>query len=159
VGSAQLSLLRPSILLVGAATLGSLCLAIASPAAAGGLGPDPAPTADVRPDAYPAPRAPEVVVTPAPATVTKVVVARPPATVASPPARPRKAPPPPHPRATPKPQRPLPFPTLAIKWFSDAALPAAARSREVPARVALVLAALVLASAVLVAGVAREAAR
>jgi len=156
VGSAQLSLLRPSILLAGAAALGSFLLATACPAAAGGLGPDPAPATDVRPDAYPPPRAPEVVVTPAPTTtVTKVVAVRPP----PPPARPRKTAPAPHHRATPKPRRPLPFPTLAIKWFSGAAVPAAARSREVPARVALVLAALVLASAALVAGAAREAAR
>jgi hypothetical protein len=70
----------------------------------------------------------------------------------------RRAAPAPRP-AKPKPQRPLPFPTLAIKWFSGTAVPAAARSREVPARVALVLAALVLASAILVAGAAREAAR
>jgi hypothetical protein len=155
VGSAQLSLLRPPILLAGAAALGSFLLATASPAAAGGLGPDPAPATVVRPDAYPTPRAPEVVVTPAPTpTVTKVVAVRPP-----PPARPRKAAPATHHGATPKRQRPLPFPTLAIKWFSGAAVPAAARSREVPARVALVLAALVLASAALVAGAAREAAR
>jgi hypothetical protein len=62
-------------------------------------------------------------------------------------------------RPAPKPQRPLPFPTLAVKWFSDTAVPAAAHPRDLPARVALVLAALVLASAALVAGVAREAAR
>jgi hypothetical protein len=166
VGSARASLLRPSILLAGAAALGSCVLAIASPAAAGELAPDPAPATVVRPDAYPAARAPEVVVAPAPTTVTNVVVVPPPrTTVASRPARPheaatqRRATPKPHPRATPKPQRPLPFPTLAIKWFSGAALPAAAHSREVSARVALVLAALVLASALLVAGVAREAVR
>lgn len=160
--SVRPSLLRRSILLVGAASLGTFLLATAAPAAAGGLAPDPAPATDVGPDAYPASHAPEPVVTPAPrpTTVTKVVVVRPAATVVSPPTHPRKAASPPHRRATPKPNpRRLPFPTLAIKWFSGAAVPAAVRSREVPARVALVLAALVLASAVLVAGAAREAAR
>jgi hypothetical protein len=160
--SVRPSLLRRSILLVGLASLGTFPLATAAPAAAGGLAPDPAPATDVRPDAYPAPRAPEPVATPAPrpTTVTKVVVVRPPATVVSPPAHPRKGSAPPHRRTAPKPkpQRRLPFPTLAIKWFSGAAVPAV-RSREVPPRVALVLAALVLASAVLVAGAAREAAR
>jgi hypothetical protein len=107
----------------------------------------------------------EAVVTPAPPRVIEVVVVHAPPTVVSRPTLPakavshhRRAAPAPRP-AKPKPQRPLPFPTLAIKWFSGTAVPAAARSREVPARVALVLAALVLASAVLVAGAAREAAR
>jgi len=165
LGSARPSFLRHSILLVGVAALGSCLLATASPAAAGGLAPDPSPAADVRPDAYPAPHVAEAVVTRAPTRVTEVVVVHAPPTVVSRPALPakavshhRRAAPAPRP-AKPKPQRPLPFPTLAIKWFSGTAVPAAARSREVPARVALVLAALVLASALLVAGAAREAAR
>jgi hypothetical protein len=160
LGPAQPSLLRPSILLAGAATLGSCLLAIPAPARAGGLAPDPAPSADVRPDAYPAPPAPEIVVEPAaPTTVTKVVVIRPPTTHRAAPPKPHRPAARAHPRATPKPQRRLPFPTLAIKWFSGTAVSAAGRSRDVPARTALVLAALVLASALLVAGAAREAAR
>lgn len=159
MGSAQPSLLRLSILLVGTATLGVCQLALPTAAAAGGLGPDPPPAASLRPDAYPAPPAPKVVVTPAPTTVTHVVAIRPRGTVAPRrPARTHRAAPRPS-RATPTPQRPLPFPTLAIKWFSGAAVPVVTRSREVPARVALVLAALVLASAVLLAGAAREAVR
>lgn len=167
VGSAQPSLLRLSILVVGAAALGACLLATASPASAGGLSPDPPPTTDIRPDAYPTPRARAAapLVAPTPARVTRVVVVHSSTTVMAPRTPPAKAAPhhrrvaPTHARAEPKPQRPLPFPTLAIKWFSGTAVPAAARSREVPARVALILAALFLASAALVAGVAREAAR
>ena len=102
---------------------------------------------------------------PTPTRVTEVVVVHSPAAVVPPRARAAKAAPrhhrlaPVRPRAKPKAERPLPFPTLAIKWFSGTAVPAAADSREVPARVALVLAAFVLASAALVAGAAREAAR
>ena len=103
--------------------------------------------------------------TPTPTRVTEVVVVHSSAAVVPPRDRPAKAAShhrrvaPARPRSKPKAQRPLPFPTLAIKWFSGTAVPAAAHSREVPARVALVLAALVLASAALVAGAAREAAR
>ena len=48
---------------------------------------------------------------------------------------------------------------LGIRWFVGAATASAATSREVPARVSLVLALLVLLSTGLVAAVAREARR
>jgi hypothetical protein len=65
-----------------------------------------------------------------------------------------------HPREVPKAHHlELPSAPFALKWLSGAATPVANRGQDVPARVALVLAALVLASAVLVAAAAREAAR
>ncbi len=64
-----------------------------------------------------------------------------------------------HPREEPKVHLQLPFAPFALKWLAGAATPVATRGQDVPARVALVLAALVLASAVLVAAAAREAAR
>jgi hypothetical protein len=89
-----------------------------------------------------------------PAAVHRVVVAAPV----------RRAAPKPHRRAHPararsRPAVRLPFPTLAIKWFSDATAPASSARREVPTAVALALAALVLASAVFLAGAARETTR
>lgn len=170
VGSA-ISLLRRS-LLIGAA---AACAAALLPAVAhaAGLAPDPAPataSATVHPDAYPVivatPRAPAAPTAPPRAfrpVVAAAQVFRPPShrATAAPARRPA-----PHPRHVPatRPQARtpvrLPFPTLAIKWFSGATGPVAAEARrEVPARVALLLAALVLASAAFVAGAAREAVR
>jgi hypothetical protein len=163
VGSAN-SLLRRS-LLIGAA---AACAATAAPgvAHAGGLAPDPAPAeATLHPDAYPV-SVVRVSASPAPAApsppvvrpvVAAAPVARPPRHRATTPTR-RPAP---HRRhvAAPHPSARLPFPRLAIKWFSGATAPAARAGHEVPVRVALLLAALVLASAAFVAGAAREVVR
>jgi hypothetical protein len=157
-------LLRPSILLAGAAALGAWLLATAAPATASGLAPDPPPAADVRPDPYPAAQASQPPAAPAPTRQREIVVTPAAAPVAAAPRvqRHRAAPrrsrqAPAAARRVPGPQRPLPFPTLSIKWFSAEGASAGAGGPD--ARVALVLAALVLASSVLVAAVAREAAR
>ena len=157
MGSAN-PLLRRS-LLIGAA---AACAATVAPglARAGGLAPDPAPASSVHPDGYPvkvvAPRAPA-----APPPVSRPVftppVVRPSSRRVAKPARRvvhhRRH----HPVAHPSHR--LPFPTFAITWFSGATAPATEARREVPARVALLLAVLVLASAAFVAGAAREAVR
>ena len=157
VGSGRSSLRRS--LLIGAA---AACAGALAPAAvhAAGLSPDPAPAVTLRPDPYPD-RTPAVAPPTPPRAVVRAAVAPPPSRPITTPTRPVQ-----HRRQQPRPahveRRPavrLPFPTLAIKWFSGVTAPAEEARREVPRRIALLLAALVLASAVFVAGAAQEAAR
>lgn len=168
LGSWRPPLLRPAILLFGGVTLAVWLLATASPAVAGGLAPDPAPAAGLRPDPYPSAPTPQAqnVARPAPASPPVSAPAVVSVTVATRVAvHPRKAPlhhrPVVQKRADSvrKAVPPLVFPTLALEWLSAAGTPVARRGGDVPARVALVLAALVLASAMLVAAAAREATR
>jgi hypothetical protein len=121
----------------------------------------------VHPDAYPVTASAPHVSTGPPAVsrpaVTPAPVFRPPTPEVTSPAHHRLARHHRHKPAAHTQARPtvrLPFPTFAITWFSGAAQPAVDEARHgVPARVALLLAALVLASAAFVAGAAREAVR